>query len=176
MVNVNNENPTEHWGFVNVTGKTVLDLGCGRWEKMEKRDPNWLTTPEYFVSKGAKKVVAVDIDSVEIDWFNKQYAQSDSYTFLLKSINSIDDIKNMIQQYKPECVKCDIESGEKYLFALDSETFNSVEEYYIETHGNFLYSQCIETMRKYNYKIIETIDLTHTNGQCKVIFARKQKQ
>jgi hypothetical protein len=23
------EHPQEHWGFLNVQGKTVLDLGCG---------------------------------------------------------------------------------------------------------------------------------------------------
>jgi predicted rRNA methylase YqxC with S4 and FtsJ domains len=73
MKKVNNENPNEHWEFINVNGKTVLDLGCGRWEHVEYRDPNWPTTPEYWTQKGANQVIGIDADQNEIDWFLKMY-------------------------------------------------------------------------------------------------------
>ena len=174
MLKVNNENPIEHWQFVEVENKIVLDLGCGRWEKVEKRDKNWLTTPEYFISKGASKVIAIDIDLAEISWFLHQNFDPNKYTFLQQNITSNDDIATLIDTYKPNCIKCDIETGERFLLDIDKKKFLSVEQFYIETHGDDLYQQFLNIFNKYNYTIVEQIDLTHTSGYCKVIFAKKQ--
>jgi SAM-dependent methyltransferase len=170
---VNNENPIEHWQYINVKDRVVLDLGCGRWEKVEIRDKNWLTTPEYFLANAAKKVVAIDADPEEIEWFTNKF-NNDNLKFILKSINSTQDIIELYNIYKPDCVKCDIETNEKFLLGLTKEQFCSVKEYYIETHGNNLYFTIIDLLNKYNYSIYHQIDLTHTRGYCKVIFAKKK--
>lgn len=70
---VNNENPIEHWQYINVKDRVVLDLGCGRWEKIEHRNQDWPTTPEYFLMNSAKEVIAVDADSGEIEWFTNKF-------------------------------------------------------------------------------------------------------
>lgn len=174
MLKLNNENSAEHWKFINVTNKTVLDLGCGRWNKIEKVEDHWLTTPEHFIANGAIKVIGVDNDAEEIAWFNNKFNnQQNTYEFLHKSINTTSDIIDLYNKYKPECVKCDIETGEIFLLNLDKETFCSINEYYIETHGSDLYYKFIDIFNQYNYLIVEQIDLTHTSGYCKVIFAQK---
>ena len=60
------EHPAEHWEFIECEGKVAIDLGCGRWEKVEKRDSSWPTTPEWLVQKGASHVYAFDIDPEEV--------------------------------------------------------------------------------------------------------------
>lgn len=174
MKKVNNENPNEHWEFINVNGKTVLDLGCGRWEHVEYRDTNWPTTPEYWTQKGANQVIGIDADQNEIDWFLKMYKNEIGYTFNCMIINSPDDFYHLINQYKPNVIKCDIEGGEIHLINLDNETFKLVDEYYIETHGQELYLNCISKLFECDYEIYEEIDLIHTNGNCKVLFAKKK--
>jgi hypothetical protein len=175
MIQVDNENPIHHWQFVEVENRVVLDLGCGRYEKYVYRNPDWPTTPEYFVQKGAKHVNAIDIDHGEIEWFRSEFKnESDKCTFIEKEINSVESFENIILTYKPDCVKCDIEGAETYLFDLHNNIFSLVKEYYIETHGNELYEKCINKLNESDYEIFNQIDLTHTGGFCKVIFARKK--
>lgn len=174
MKKVNNENPNEHWEFINVNKKIVLDLGCGRWEHVEYRDPNWPTTPEYWTQKGANRVIGIDADQNEIDWFLKMYKDEIVYTFNCMAINSSNDFYYLINQYKPNVIKCDIEGGEIHLINLDNETFKLVDEYYIETHGQELYLNCVSKLSECDYEIYEEIDLVHTNGHCKVLFAKKK--
>lgn len=173
MIQINTENSKEHWKFVSVQDKVVLDLGCGRWDKVENVDSSWLTTPEYFVSQMAKKVIALDTDPSEIEWFKNKFGANNKYEFILKSIDSSKDILSLFETYKPDCVKCDIESGERFLLELSPDEFSSIKEYYIETHGNNLYNDFINVFKKFQYTIREQIDLIHTNGACKVIFAYK---
>ena len=175
IVKVNNENPNEHWQFVSVVDCVVLDLGCGRWEHVEYRDKNWPTTPEYFKINGAKTVIAVDSDINEISWFNKKFAEEHGYVFICRTINSSEILKETITKYKPNCIKVDIEGGEIHLINLSDDVFSSVEEYYIETHNDQLYDLCILKLAKNRYDVYQHIDLVHTNGACKVIFAKKIK-
>jgi hypothetical protein len=171
MKKVNTEQPDLHWEFVNVTECVVLDLGCGRWEHVEYREKTWPTTPEYFISKGASRVYALDADNNEIKWFREKFAQDNRYLFEPFYITSANAVEQIIQKVKPDCIKCDIEGGEEFLFSINKEVFNSVKEYYIETHNDRLFNMALSTFNKQNYKIRETIDLTHTNGICKVVFA-----
>ena len=170
---VNNENPIEHWQYINVDNKVVLDLGCGRWEKVEYRDSNWLTTPEYFLANHALKVIAVDVDQEEISWFRNKFPNHTNLEFILKSINKKEDILDLYHTYKPNCIKFDIEGNEKLLLELTREEFSNIDEYYIETHGLDIYLKIIDILKLYEYTITNQIDLTHTRGYCKVIFAKK---
>jgi len=173
MILVNNENPKEHWQFVSVNNRIVLDLGCGRWEHVEYRDQTWPTTPEFFKNKGAKLIIGLDSDDNEIEWFSKNFANNDSYKFISRSIDSSEILKELIISYTPNCVKVDIEGGEIHLVNLDDDTFNLVDEYYIETHDKNLFDLCEKKLKNNNYTIVNLIDLVHTGGACKVIFAKK---
>jgi hypothetical protein len=175
ITKVDNENPNEHWQYVNVSDRVVLDLGCGRWEHVERRDPNWPTTPEYFKQNGAKKVVAVDCDINEINWYNSVFSEESSYyDFILSHIHSSNDFSSLILKYQPNCVKVDIEGMECHLVDVPDDIFRSVEEYYIETHSQYLFNSCMSKLVLCGYIIYNQIDLVHTNGACMVIFAKKQ--
>ncbi len=173
MIQVNNENPKEHWQFISVKDRIVLDLGCGRWEQIEYRDKNWPTTPEFFKMNGASSIIAIDSDHREIEWFKQNFSEDQIYNFILKSINTSDCFKELFLSYKPNCVKVDIEGAEINLINLDNEIFNLVDEYYIETHSPDIFNLCSNKLTINNYTIENIIDLVHTGGACKVIFAKK---
>jgi SAM-dependent methyltransferase len=170
---IDTENPVEHWRYINVENRNVLDLGCGRWEEVEKRDQTWPTTPEYFILNGAKKVVGIDLSEIEIQWFKNKYLDDPRYSFINEHLNSSQKIEELINQIKPECIKCDIEGGEQYLLTMHKDIFCSIKEYYIETHSYNLLRLAIKAFEYYKYNITNIIDLSHTNGTCKVIFANK---
>lgn len=124
---VESENPIHHWSDIqNVDGKVVLDLGCG-----------WLfqpfeSTPEYFIKRGAKKIIGVDSLCREIDELNQKYSE---HIFICKSILQFEDLSNLIVEYRPHLIKMDIEGYERHLKDITSEQFQSVEEVAIEYHN-----------------------------------------
>lgn len=173
MKSINTEKPDDHWRYIDVKDKVVLDIGCGRWEKVEYRDQSWPTTPEYFVLKGASKVYGIDIDNEEINWYKHMFKDDDRYKFTTLPIQSNETLEKLIVSINPNCIKCDIEGEERHLLNTSKEIFCLVDEYYIETHSDSLFDQLQNLLINYNYKIREIISLEHTNNTCKVIFATK---
>lgn len=169
--NISTEHPDEHWHFIECNSSVVLDLGCGRWEHIEKRDPNWPTTPEYFIQRGATHVYAVDSDSHEIDWFVKNMDAQTNMTFLNQAIVSSKDASELYATYKPSVVKCDIEGAEVYLLNLSDEDFCSVTMYAVETHSNDLHDLFMKKFNVLGYEISAVLTLTH--APVKVIFAKR---
>jgi cyclopropane fatty-acyl-phospholipid synthase-like methyltransferase len=103
---VNSENPLEHWSDIeDLNNKVVLDLGCG-WI-----DHGHASTPEYFISRGASKVIGVDISDNEIQKLKEIYPE---HTFILRMIDSANDFTDLISTYKPDFIKMDIEGAEVY--------------------------------------------------------------
>jgi hypothetical protein len=169
---VNNENPNEHWEFIECKNVIAVDLGCGRWEHTEYRDPSWPTTPEFLIQRGASHVYAFDIDQDEIKWYNANVTPNMNVTPINMRINSVDDIRHIYNTYKPKTIKCDIEGAEYSFLELTDEEFCSVDFYAIETHSDDLFSRFNQQFEKLNYKIIAHIDLVHARPM-KVIFAKK---
>ena len=124
---VESENPLEHWNDIqNVEGKVVLDLGCG-----------WLfqpfeSTPQYFINRGAKKIIGVDASCQEIEKLNATFPE---HTFVCKTISNFDDLLGLITEYKPELIKMDIEGHEQHMKDITAEQFESVEEIAVEYHN-----------------------------------------
>jgi predicted RNA methylase len=124
---VGSENPLEHWNDIqDIENKVVLDLGCG-----------WLfqpfqSTPEYFMSRGAKKIIGVDASCGEIEKLKQTYPD---HSFVCKTILEFDDLVSLITEYKPQVIKMDIEGYEKHMENITSEQFESVEEIAVEYHN-----------------------------------------
>lgn len=171
--NVDNENPEQHWEFINCENKVAVDLGCGRWEKVEFRDQSWPTTPEYLILRGASHVYAFDIDPEEISWYSQNISPKFNVTATLKRISSVEDIKEIYQTYKPKIVKCDIEGAEESLLHLSNEEFCSVDLYAIETHSDFLFDRFMSKFAEQEYQILGVINLVHAPPM-KAIFAKKK--
>ena len=124
---VESENPLEHWNDIKeVEGKVVLDLGCG-----------WLfqpfeSTPQYFIGRGAKKIIGVDAACGEIEKLNATFP---NHTFVCKTILEFNDLASLITEHKPQLIKMDIEGYEHHMKDMTLEQFESVEEIAVEYHN-----------------------------------------
>ena len=64
---VESENPLHHWNWLNVKDQVVLDLGCG----FHFIEDGWDTTPEFFLKKGASKIIGLDPHLDDIEHFKQ---------------------------------------------------------------------------------------------------------
>ena len=99
------ENSEHHWPYLQTAGKVLLDLGCGRHDTSDL----YQSSAVYLGEKGATKVVAIDGSASEIEYFTSSNPNPNKYTFLHKFINNTDDIRELLKEYNPSVVKCDID-------------------------------------------------------------------
>ena len=124
---VHSENPIEHWSDISdVQDKIVMDLGCG-----------WLfqpfqSTPEYFISRGAKSLIGVEADGGEVQKLKGLYP---NHTFICKTILSETDLIELFETYRPEVIKMDIEGYESVIDRMTIEQWSSIEEIGVEYHN-----------------------------------------
>jgi hypothetical protein len=124
---VHSENPLEHWSDItDLNDKVVLDLGCG-----------WLfqpfqSTPEYFISRGAKQIIGLDASCGEIEQLKVKYPE---HIFKCKTIQQINDLVDLFITYRPQVIKMDIEGYESLMKFITAEQFSSVEEIAVEYHN-----------------------------------------
>ena len=143
--NITCENPNEHWSRLNVKNKTVLDLGCGRtWNQKP-------TTPEYFLSQGAKAVIGVEMWINECDWLKNKIRDS-RFLIICHEIKTADDIHSYLEVYKPEIVKCDIEGRESILNETD---LSCVKEIAIEYHNEEMKAMIEKGFRQWGFNRLE---------------------
>jgi len=128
LFDIKSEDPEDHWSYLRVNNKRVLDLGCGRWETADFNR----TTPIYFLSKGAKFVVGVDINQDEIDFFKDK--NIDKTDFIQLNVNNIKTLTDLINLYNIQTIKMDIEGHERIILDGLAEDFKSIENIAIEYH------------------------------------------
>jgi len=142
---VHSENPLEHWSDItDLKNKCVLDLGCG-WINQ-----GFQSTPEYFLSRGASKIIGVDETCTEINSLTEIYP---SHTFLCGKIDTADDLSNLIKTYKPEFIKMDIEGFEVLIKDIPVEVFSSVEEMAVEYHNPECKEVLINKFKELNFEV-----------------------
>lgn len=168
------ENPSEHWAFIECEDKVAVDLGCGRWEHVEYRDPSWPTTPEWLLVKGAKEVHAYDIDKAEVDWYNTTLSPIKNIKAYEKNISTVEDIREILRLHNPKVIKSDIEHYESTILELTDEEFTSVDFYAVETHSDHLFDMFTNKFNSLNYEVVAVVDLVHARPM-KAIFAKKIK-
>ena len=167
------EHPKEHWEFLECNGQVAIDLGCGRWEKVERRDPLWPTTPEWLVQKGASHVYAFDIDPEEVEWYNSNIDHTLPVTTTLQGIYSVEDVRYIWNTYKPKIVKCDIETYESKILELTDEEFSTIDLWAVETHSDELEQGFKDKFERCGYELFGYINLAHAT-HVRVLFARKK--
>lgn len=160
------ENPEDHWHLLQVNNEIVLDLGCG-YHLIEQ---GWMTTPEYFLSKGAKKIIGVDPNSEDIKKLSVSYA---SHNFYEDSINSVNKLNTYINNNNITSLKMDIEGDEKYF--LDSQSnFDSLKYVAIETHNRDLLNQTIYKLIDLQFKITTVCTFyPRVYNVCNLIYAHR---
>jgi hypothetical protein len=173
ITNVNNENPKEHWQYINFQSNEIaVDFGCGRWNEEEHHESDWMTTPEYLLSLGAEFVYGFDKDEIEIKWFNERIMNFVSMKFIQKDLSLPNAMLDIIVDLEPNVVKCDIEKNEIHLLNISKPIFRIVRLYAIETHEDWIYNAFMSEFPNRGYEIKAVINLTHARPM-KVIFAER---
>ena len=142
---IESENPDHHWNFLKADGEVVLDLGCG----LHYIESGWLSTPEYFISKGAKKVIGIDTEGSDIIYFKNKLPHHD---FHHDAINSVDKLDFYINTNQVTSLKMDIE-GYETCFINSNDQYATLKHVAIETHSRSLMNQMVNRLLELNFKI-----------------------
>lgn len=119
------EYPHEHWKMLQVKGKKVIDMGCGKlWEGF----PN---TIEYFLNEGAAAVVGVEMSDSEEKWYDEHVPEAKIFT---DCINSTEKMRHYLTM-GCQVVKMDIEGAESLLEWMTEQDMGWVEQLAIEYHS-----------------------------------------
>ena len=138
MTKITSEEPIDHWGFLNVKDKIVLDLGCGKFHST-------ISTPEWFIQQGAERVIGIDLSS-ELEY--------DKFTYHAMSIDNPQQIKDLIETYKPHIIKADIEGAEIHFNGVELSDLGVVTEVAIEYHDNELMELIFNKLADWGFALI----------------------
>jgi hypothetical protein len=157
MIYITSEEPINHWGFIDFKDKIVLDLGCGKFHSS-------ISTYEWFLQNGAKKVIGVDLGNETSENINFIYSGG--------SIDSKERLLNLINEYNPQIIKCDIEGAEIHFENINN--LNSVKEFAIEYHSADLKNMLFYKFAIWGFDYIEEIQLMDCNiKEQGVLYAKK---
>ena len=139
------ENPEHHWHLLEVKDQIVLDLGCG----FHMLESGWLSTPEYFMSKGATKIIGVDPEGNDIRHLQASFP---NHVFCQDMVTTTDQLENYINTNGITALKMDIE-GHETCFINSNHDFPSLKHIAIETHSRELLNLLIPKLLERNFKI-----------------------
>ena len=118
---ITSEEPNIHWGFLEVRGKNILDLGCSKFAAT-------ISTPEYFIENGANFVVGVDMG--DMGWHHPKFKME------CITITKTEQIQSLLSTYNYNLIKCDIEGWERVFEGINE--LPNIKEIAIEYHDNIL--------------------------------------
>lgn len=163
---IQSENPEHHWHLLNVKDAIVADIGCG----LHMIQKEWDTTPEFFIKNGAKKIIGVDSNCKDIDFFKTKLPKHDFYC---DSIDSLSKLEFYIDELNVTSLKLDIEGHEQLLLS-SNKTFDSLKNVAIETHSRTLLNQMILKLIDLQFNI-ETVCTFYPEAFsiCNLVYASK---
>ena len=147
---ISSEAPVDHWGDIDCTGVTVLDLGAGDFGM--RHEKAYISTVDHWLGLGAKDVVAVDMnmrDLVEID-----LATDGRITMVAETLFHSSQIDRLLENYLPTIVKVDIEGAECLLRDVRRQAFRIAEVWLIETHTDDLHDDVIAALDDHGFDVV----------------------
>lgn len=146
---IKSEDPAIHWpaDIINVDGKNVLDLGCGRWESKSFND----STPGYFLEQGARNVYGVDSSEDEIKYFRSIHCNNAKFACL--KVETKDQLIAMINHFNIDVIKSDIEGKELLFLQFTKEDVKNIQSFYIEYHGHPVRNYIKDKLLELGYNI-----------------------
>ena len=168
---IESESSSQHWPYFNCSGKNVLDLGCGRWDVEVHEE----LSPIYFLNKGANKVVGIDSSVDEINYYNNYYKDNKPSNLFFENlkIEKTEDIKNLIEKYDINAIKCDIERYEILFYPLNEEDLKNIDVFALEYHSPDICKDFLDYFNRLNYNVIAHGKLWFDGYG--VLFAEKNK-
>jgi predicted RNA methylase len=153
---IKSEEPIDHWGFLDIKGKTILDLGCGKFSST-------ISTADWFLLNGASKVIGVDMGSNEY---------LDAVHYIQMCIDSKEKLQNLIRDFEPQIIKADIEGAEIHFKELSS--LGNTIELAVEYHSSELKETMLEVVERHGFTIQNIYQLNDIDlGRMGVIHAKK---
>jgi hypothetical protein len=146
---ITSENPEIHWRFLNCENKIVMDMGCSFWDSTWHDD--WLSSSEYFVSKGASKLIGFDCAAHDIEKYHQLYGNAGKYYTFQLCVNANEQIEDLLEHYKPQVIKCDIEGAEIHFQNVTKEMIEFVDEIAIEYHNDPTRILCEQKMVEWGF-------------------------
>lgn len=129
-----------HWNYLSFKNKTVLDLGA-----------DFGSTALYFKKKGAREIIAVEGDP-ELAILLKQNARRYPYIVPMhKRITSSKDIEHLIDQYKFDVAKVDIEGAEAHLD--NCNNLSKIPQWMVEVHNPYVYRLLTKKFQGLGYRV-----------------------
>ena len=124
------ERASVHYRAIQCEGETVMDLGCGRWGMTKLED----TSPGFFMSRGADKIIGVDKSNADVAWFCGNLPG----VWIQENLLSTEQIRSLISIHKPTLLKVDIEGDEILLTSLLQDDLKGIRKLVIEYHSEEL--------------------------------------
>lgn len=155
---IESENPSNHWRFLDVKNKVVMDMGCSFWDSTWNE--GWLSSTEYFVDRGAKKVVGFDEAQHDVDRYHQLYNGDERYDIFRLKLTEHMTLQRLLNIHKPQVIKCDIEGAEINFLHIDD--LEGVEQIAIEYHNGPTKLMCETMMPLWGFENIELYQL-HNN-------------
>ena len=149
-----------HWGYTNFEDKTVLDLGA-----------DYGSTTSWLFQKGAKKIIAVECDRERFDKLLQNYGDDKDVVCLREKILSGIQIVKLVDTYKPDLVKMDIEGDEINLLDVNKNEILSVKELLIEYHGKDVLEKLSIFLTRIGFNVKPCWINPWESGTCGVIYA-----
>jgi SAM-dependent methyltransferase len=146
---IKSENSSDHWVHFDVENKNVLDLGCGRWDVTDLNE----MTPFYFYNQNASKVVGIDANNDEIVFLNENNPNKEKIIFQQGSIDSEQQVKDLIKTHSADAIKSDIESNEWVFFNFSPEDFKNITSFAVEYHNHFYKQEFLNRYERWGFKL-----------------------
>jgi len=112
-----------HWGWLDVRGKVVLDVGA-----------DYGSTADFFLSRGAARVIAVEGDPRSFRRLEALSRERSGLVAVQKRVASATDWRALLTSHTAHVVKVDCEGGEGFLLDLDDDLFSKPEAWAVELH------------------------------------------
>lgn len=167
---IETEDPRQHWQFMHLQGKRVLNLGCGHFgQSAINQYPDEI---EYFFEHSPELLVGVDKNAKDIAFLQQKHhtkIQDDRLVLLAEECATVPALQKLIDTYNINTIKSDIE-GFEFLFEwLPDEDALKIQSWYIEVHGNNLIRSIKAWADRLNLHLTAQIHLKHgTNYPCLV--------
>jgi predicted RNA methylase len=133
------EDYKKHWLYADFNGKTVLDLGA-----------DYGSTAVFFLGMGVKKVIAVEGDKRLVGMMRSSFKNDHRVVPISAWIDSPKKITELVQTFKPNLVKCDIEGAEVHLLKVP---LRLVKTWMVEAHSPELHTKLVQRFNEEGFSI-----------------------
>ena len=145
---ISSEAPVDHWGDIDCTGVTVLDLGAGDFGTRHAKA--YISTVEHWLGLGAAHVVAVDMNLRDL----VAVGSDDRVTIVADTLFHSSQIDALLEQHRPQIVKVDIEGAECLLRDMRRQAFRIAEVWLVETHTDDLHDDVMVALDDHGFDVV----------------------